>query len=72
MVRLRYLGLVNPSHRLEALSPARDALIAMLRAYAATSPEHRALGDAISAVDNLAKVIANEPELFLSRRHSAG
>ena len=72
MVRLRYLGLVNPSQRLEALRPARDALISMLRAYSPTSSEHRALGDAISAIDNLAKVIANEPELFLSRRHSAG
>ena len=72
MVRRSYLGLINPSQRLEALRPARDTLIAMLRAYAPTSSEHRALGDAISAIDNLAKVIANEPELFLSRRHSAG
>ena len=72
MVRLRYLGLVNPSQRLETLRPARDALIAMLRAYAPTSVEHHALGDAITAIDNLAKVIADEPDLFLSKRHSAG
>ena len=72
MVRRSYLGLINPSQRLEALRPARDALIAMLRAYCPTSPEHRALGDAIIAIDNLAKIIADEPDLFLSKRHSAG
>ena len=71
-MRLRYLGLVNPSQRLEALRPARDALITMLRAYSPTSPEHRALGDAITAIDTLAKIIADEPDLFLSKRHSAG
>ena len=72
MVRRSYLGLINPTQRLLALRPAREDLIDMSRAYAPTSVEYRAIGDAIESIDKLASVLANQPDLFLSRLHKAG
>jgi len=71
-MRRNYIGLINPAQRLLALKPAREVLIDMSRAYALTSVEYRAIGDAIEAIDKLALVLANQPDLFFIRLHKAG
>ena len=72
MVRRNYIGLINPALRLLALKPARDDLIEMSRAYAPTSVEYLAIGDAIQSIDKLALVLAANPNLFLATLHKAG
>jgi hypothetical protein len=72
MVRRNYIGLINPAQRVLALRPAREDLIDMSRAYSPTSVEYHAIGEAIEAIDKLALVLANQPDLFLSRLHKAG